>query len=154
MKLEIVKISLIIYFVLLSTIGAAQTNYIFFYRPYTDKSETNLYRDTNLKFDYRTQYNNIKRAIVATDVENAISHNDYRFVSISGNSYLFPGLEHDYLKKYKKYIDEYKHKVIEGTSDMIGPDLPFLQPVAYDYAKQYNFLLFLEIKKRERNKVK
>jgi len=142
----------------------AQEHYIFFYPPYTDKSETNLYRDTNIKFDYLTQYTNIKSSIVANDVKNAIAHNDYRFIGISGNSYLYPGLEGGYEKekngettfvslarKYEKYLNRYHFKVIKGTSDALRSDLPPLQSIAYDYAKRYNAILFLKIKEMEKN---
>jgi len=136
----------------------APKNYIFFYKPYTGEDETNLYQKTQLKFDYKTQYNNLKRADVNSEINNAINHHDYRFISISGNSYLYPGLEGGYAKnkkgekefiflakKYEPYITRYKTKVIEGTSDAANANLPPLQSLAYDYAQAYNKLLLLKI---------
>ncbi len=131
--------------------GQTKPKYIFFYKPYTDSSETNLYRDTIVKFDFKIQYENIKAADMEKDVEMAISNMDYRIVAISGNSYLYPGLEGGYktnkdgtkafiglAPKYEDYIKKYGFKVIEGTSDSINPDEPPLQQLAYEYAKKYN----------------
>ena len=80
-----------LYFV--QSFGQASPRFILYYKPYTDSSETNLYRDTVIKFDLNTQYENIKNADIEKDVEIAILNKDYRIVGISGNSYLFPGLE-------------------------------------------------------------
>ena len=139
--------------------GQTNPKYIFFYRPYTDSIETNLYRDTIIKFDYNIQYENIKIADIKKDVKIAIANSDFRIVSISGNSYLFPGLEGGYRKnkdgtkafislasKYELYIKKYSFKVIKGTSDAIDPSKPPLQTVAYDYAKKYNMILLKKMK--------
>ena len=139
--------------------GQTNPKYIFFYKPYTDSSETNLYKDTTIKFDYNIQYGNIKNANVKNDVKNAIAHSDFRIVSISGYSYLFPGLEGGYRKnkdgtkafislasKYELYIKKYSFKVIKGTSDAINLNNQFLQSVAYDYAKKYNLILLKKMK--------
>ena len=151
-----IKLNIIALFILISGLALGQTNskVIFFYKPYTDSSETNLYRDTLVKFDFKTQYENIKNADIEKEVEIAIGHNDYRIVGISGNSYLYPGLEGGYKTKkdgtkafigldpkYESYIKKYGFKVIKGTSDSSNPDNPPLQGVAYEYAKKYNLLL-------------
>jgi hypothetical protein len=151
------KFCIILSFTILtfSCFGQAKTNYIFFYKPYTDSSETNLYKDTIVKFDYKVQYANLKKANINNDVEWAIKNNDLRIISISGNSYLFPGLEGGYIKlkngtkafvhlakKYEFHFKKYGFKVIEGTSDFIdGNELP-LQSISYDYATKYNKRLF------------
>ena len=144
------------------TFGQTNPKYIFFYKPYTDSTETNLYRDTIVKFDFRTQYENIKNAEIEKDVEFAILNKDYRIVGISGNSYLYPGLEGGYKTnndgtktfigldpKYENYVKKYGFKVISGTSDSINPNDPPLQSLAYEYAKKYNLLLLekMNIKK-------
>lgn len=142
------------------TVGAiAQTkpDYIVFYKPYTAERETNVYTTGPIKFDYNTQYTNVKKANISEDLGLAIKHNDYRFIGISGNSYLLPGLEGyiknekgvkgwGHLKKYEKYINKYKFKIIEGTSDAINSNAPPLQSAAYDYAIQYNKLLLTYFK--------
>jgi hypothetical protein len=153
-----ITISIIVFqFLFFRGIVVAQKGCIFFYKPYTNKYETNLYKKTQLKFDYKTQYNNLKRADVNYEIKNAIKHNDYRFIAISGVSYLYPGLEGGYeqnkkgekefiflAKKYEPYITRYKVKVIEGTSDAINKNLLPLQSLAYDYAQAYNKLLLLK----------
>jgi hypothetical protein len=144
--------------------GQTVPKYIFFYKPYTDSSETNLYKDTLVKFDYNIQYANIANANINDDIENAIKNNDFRLISISGNSYLFPGLEGGYKKlkdgtkafvplgeKYEAHFKKYGFKVIEGTSDFIdGNKLP-LQSIAYDYAKKYNRLLLQKLARQKIN---
>jgi hypothetical protein len=147
----------IVLFLILKGQCFGQTNpkYIFFYKPYTDSMETNLYRDTAVKFDYTIQFKNIKNAEIEKDVKIAIAHSDFRIISISGYSYLFPGLEGGYKKnkdgtktfislasKYEGYIKKYGFKVIKGTSDAITP----LQTVAYEYAKKYNSILLVKMK--------
>ena len=146
--------------------GQSNIKCIFYYKPYTDSSETNLYKDTIIKFDYKIQYDNITKADIDREVDNAIAHSDFRFISISGNSYLYPGLEGGYKKledgkkafiglsyKYEKYIMKYGFKVIEGTSDVINPADPPLQGVAYDFAKKYNQKLLKKIEiKSDRQK--
>ena len=135
---------------------------VFFYKPYTDSSETNLYRDTLVKFDFKTQYENIKNADIEKEVEIALLHNDYRIVGISGNSYLYPGLEGGYETnkdgtkafigldpKYESYIKKHGFKVIEGTSDSINPNDPPLQSVAYEYAKKYNLMLLEKMRTKK-----
>jgi hypothetical protein len=152
---------------LCATGATAQKTYIFFYKPYSDSSETNLYQKTLPRFDFKTQYVNIKNADVKSDFNNATSHKDYRFISISGVGYLCPGLEGGYIKykvgervfvvserKYEKYLKKFKSKVIEGTSDAINVDLPPLQSVAYDYAKAYNMFLLIKIAELEKTNTK
>ena len=149
-------------FVLFAFLGFTQTSprYIVFYKPYTDSEETNLYKDTLVKFDYNTQYKNVKNANVNADVENAMEHNDLRIVSISGYTYLYPGLEGGYRRnkdgsktfiflsdKYSEYLATHSFKVIMGTSDAMMEGNPPLQSVAYDYAKKYNTLLLLKMKR-------
>jgi len=158
------KTLLVIQCIFLTHCSFAQSvpNYIIFHKPFTDSSETNLYNDTVIKFNYNVQYTNIKSADIKKDVENAIRHNDLRIVAISGNSYLYPGLEGGYeklkdgrkafiglSKKYEDHLTKYSFKVIEGTSDAINEGDPPLQSVAYDYAKKYNMLLFKRIAKKE-----
>ena len=134
--------------------GQTIPNYIIFYKPYSDSIETNLYYDTIIKFNYEIQYANLKNAKIEEDVNRAIKNNDLRIISISGNSYLFPGLEGGYKTEkngtkvfmhlsdeYKPYLDKHGCKVISGTSDMIYSDRLPLQGIAYDYAKEYNKLL-------------
>jgi hypothetical protein len=165
MKRASIIINMIIFQLLFHTITLAKKGYIFFYKPYTDSSETNLYQKTQLKFDFKTQYNNIKNANIKNDVNNAILHKDYRFVSISGVGYLYPGLEGGYVKdkkggkqfvflahKNEKYVKKYKTKVIEGTSDAISMSLPPLQNIAYDYAYAYNKILLLKIAELKKGK--
>lgn len=151
-----IKLNITALLTLISGLALGQTSpkVIFFYTSYTDSSETNLYRDPLVKFDIKTQYENIKNADIEKEVETAIGHNDYRIVGISGNSYLYPGLEGGYKTnrdgtklfkgldpKYESYIKKYGLKVVEGTSDSINPDNPPLQGVAYEFAKKYNLLL-------------
>ena len=130
----------------------SKTGYIVFYKPYTDQMETNVYTSGPIKFDYNTQIKNVKNANITEDLDLAIKHKDYRFIGISGNTYVLPGLEgytkdkngvlgFGYLKKYEKYIDKYKFKAIMGTSDVINSNGPDLQSVAADYAEKYNKLL-------------
>lgn len=142
--------------------GQSNIKCIFYYKPYTDSSETNLYKDTVIKFDYKTQYDNITKSNIDREVDNAIAHSDFRFISISGNSYLYPGLEGGYKKlkngtkvfiglseKYEQYIRKYGFKVVKGTSDSINADDPPLQGVAYDFAKKYNQKLLKKIEIRK-----
>jgi hypothetical protein len=135
----------------------SKTGYIVFYKPYTSQIETNLYTSGPIKFDYNTQFKNVKNANITKDLDLAIKHKDYRFIGFSGNSYVLPGLQgylkdkngvlgFGYLKKYEKYIDKYKFKAIMGTSDVINSNSPDLQGVASDYAKEYNKLLLAFIK--------
>jgi hypothetical protein len=132
-------------------IGMAQKGCIFFYKPYTDSYETNFYKKAQSKFDYKTQYNNIKSANIKSELKNAISHQDHRFIAISGESYLYPGLEGASTllsRKYERYIKKYKFKVIECTSDAIKSNLPPLQNMAYHYAQEYNKMLLTKIEHR------
>ena len=150
------KISISAVLILISALVFGQTSHkvIFFYKPYTDSIETNLFLDTLFKFDYKTQYENIKNADVVKDVETAIRNNDFRFIGISGNSYLYPGLEGGYEtnrdgtktfigldQKYKSNIKKYSFKVIKETGDSINSDNPPLQGIAYEYARKYNLLI-------------
>ena len=157
-----IYISLSFLFLTYLGFGQATHKYIFFYKPYTDSSETNLYKDTLVKFDYDIQYWNIANANINDDVKNAIKNNDFRLISISGNSYLFPGLEGGYKKlkdgtkafitlgeKYEVYYKKYGFKVIEGTSDFVDGNKLDLQSIAYDYAKKYNSLIFAKVSKVE-----
>lgn len=136
--------------------------FIIFYKPYADNNDLDIYLPKLIKFDYKTQYENIKNANIEKDLETAVHNNDYKVVSISGYSYLFPGLEGGYQTtndgtkifigldpKYENYIKIYGFKVIKGTSDAIADTLP-MQSVAYKYAKKYNLLL-LEKMKMEKN---
>jgi hypothetical protein len=138
--------------------GQTKSNYILFHKAYSDSSETNLYKDTIIRFDYNIQYANLKNSNVANDVERAIKNRDLRVVAISGNSYLYPGFEGGYKKlkdgtkafvgldkKYEEHLKKYGFKVIQGTSDVVDSDKPPLQTVAYNYAKEYNRLLFLKV---------
>jgi hypothetical protein len=138
-KRTAMKIHIIVLLILITgqTFGQTSLKVIFFYKPYTDSSETNLYRDTLVKFDFKTQYENIKNADIKKEVEIALLHNDFRIVGISGVSYLFPGRD----SRYESYIKKHSFKVIKGTSDSINEDEPPLQNVAYEYAKKYNLLL-------------
>ena len=136
---------------------------IFYYKPYTDSLETNLYKDTIVKFDYKTQYYNLESANLNNEVENAIVQRDYRIIALSGNCYVFPGLDGGYetksdgskvfiglSRKYEPHFKKYGFKVIKGTSDVInGDDLP-LQSVASDFARKYNALLFEMIENKEK----
>jgi hypothetical protein len=157
MKKASIIINLIVFqFLFISCNAPTQRDCIFFSKPYTDSYETNLYQKTPLKFDFKTQYNNIKRADVKSEVINANNHHDYRFVAIAGNSYLYPGLEETTTllsAKYQKYISKYKFKVIAGTSDAINPNLPPLQNVAYHYAQAYNKMLLIKIEELENKKL-
>ena len=132
-------------------ISQSKLNYIFFYKAHSDTIETNLYKDTILKFDMKIQYDNLKAANINEEVEKAIKNGDFRIVSISGYSVLYPGLEGGYQKnrdgtksfialnpKYEKYLNKYSYKIIKGTSDNINLNDPPIQSVAYDYAKKYN----------------
>ena len=158
------KFNILVLLILVKGLAFGQTSpkVIFFYKPYTDSSETNLYRDTLVKFDFKTQYENIKNANIEKEVEIALVHNDYRIIGISGNSYLYPGLEGGYKTnkdgtktfigidpKYESYIKKYGFKVINGTSDSINSDNPPLQGVAYEYAKKYNQLLLEKMKTKK-----
>ncbi|MBB2145389.1 hypothetical protein GM921_07835 [Pedobacter sp. LMG 31464] len=158
------KINIIALLILITgqTFGQTSPKVIFFYKPYTNSSETNLYRDTLVKFDFKTQYENIENADIEKEVQIALLHNDYRIVGISGNSYLYPGLEGGYKTnkdgtkafigldpKYKSYIKKYGFKVIQGTSDSMNPDNPPMQGVAYEYAKKYNLLLLEKMKTKK-----
>jgi len=134
---------------------------IFYYKPYTDSLENNLYKNTIVKFDYNTQYYNLESANINIEVENAIMQKDYRIIAISGNCYVFPGLDGGYetksdgskvficlSRKYESHFKKYGFKVIKGTSDMInGNGLP-LQRIAADFAEKYNALLFEKIENK------
>jgi hypothetical protein len=162
MRKASITITVIVFqFLFIHGIVLAQKGCIFFYKPYTDSHETNLYQKIQSKFDYKTQYNNIKAANIKSELKNAINHHDYRFIAISGNSYVYPGLEGGYIKnkngeeefvgltkKNEKYIKKYKFKVIEGTSDAIKSNLPPLQSAAYHYAQEYNKMLIIKIEQR------
>ena len=156
------RFCIILSFTVFTFCSFGQTNpkYIFFYKPYTDSSETNLYKDTIIKFDYNIQYANLKNANINNDVNWAIKNNDLRLISISGNSYLFPGLEGGYVKlkngskafvhlakKYEEHFNKYGFKVIAGTSDFIDGNKLDLQSVSYDYASKYNKRLLAVIGK-------
>jgi hypothetical protein len=139
------KILLIVLQAIVPLINLSAQNkidYIVFEKPYTDSLETNLYKAGPIKFDFKTQYYNVKKANITEDLNRAISHNDFRFISISGVGYLFPGLEN---KKYNKYLKKYKFKVVLGTSDAHNMSEPPLQGVAYDYGEKYNKLLLTRI---------
>lgn len=142
--------------------GQYSKNVIIFYDPQTNRSETNLYKDTIISFDFNTQYNHLKEANIKADIEKAVLHHDFRIIAISGVSYLYPGLEGGYKtnkngKKtfialspsYDLHLKKFGFKVIKGTSDAINLNEVPLQSVAYDYAKGYNTLLFIEMKKRK-----
>lgn len=128
---------------------------IFFYKPYTDSSENNLYIKTNQKFNYNIQYSNLKKANINVDLTIALKHQDYRFIAISGVSYLWPGLMgyikyngnkgYGVLNQYKHLLNKYNFKVIYGTSDVIDSSKPDLQGVAFDYALKYNKMLLLKL---------
>ena len=131
------------------------SDYIVFYNPDSNLLEDNTYNTSNeVKFNYLIQYTNLQKSNVARDVKLALSHKDYRIISIIGYSYLYPGLEGGYQKmqdgtkmfinldkKHEDYIKKNGFKVIKGTSDVIRTSAPPLQGVAYDYAKNYNTLL-------------
>jgi len=138
--------------------GQTSQKLIFFYKPFTNNIETNLYKDTIVKFDYMTQYENIKTADIEKDVHTAIVNKDYRIIGISGYSYLYPGLEGGYKTnkdgtksfisldpKYENLLKKNGFKVIQGTSDSMNPNEPPLQTVAYEYAKKYNLLILEKI---------
>ena len=141
-----------------SCVGQHQSKIIFYYKPYTDISETNLYSDAKIEFDFEKQYENIKSANIGFEVENAIRNNDFRIIALSGNSYVYPGLNGGYEINadgteayigispiYEPHIKKFGFKVIQGTSDSINPfDLP-LQNISYDFAKEYNMLLFKKV---------
>jgi hypothetical protein len=156
------KIIILALLILITEQSFGQTNskVIFFHIPNTNDNETNLYRDTLVKFDFKTQYENIKAADIEKEVQIALSHNDFRIVGISGYSYLYPGLEGGYETnkdgtkvfirldpKYKNYIKKYGFKVIVGTSNSINLDEPPLQEIAYEFAKKYNLILLEKMKK-------
>lgn len=156
------KIKLVIFAILIVPnilFGQDSLNVIFYYKPYTDSSETNQYKTTLLEFNYDTQYHNLKFANANIEVENAIKHSDYRFIGLSGASYVYPGLDGGYNVNsdgskvyiglnniYKSHFNKYGFKVIEGTSDYINPNTPPLQRVAYEFAKKYNLLLYSKFK--------
>ncbi len=107
-----------------------------------DSCKTNSI-DTN--FDYQAQYFNLKHSIIELALDNALKNNDKRVVAISGVSILFPGLETENaaLKtRYSKYLSIYGYKVVWGTSDVVNLSVPGLQSAAYEFAKNYNTLLF------------
>ncbi|MFI5158968.1 MAG: hypothetical protein ACHQF4_08880 [Sphingobacteriales bacterium] len=149
---------------LISFIGHAQkeTSAIFYYRPYTAISETNLYSKPTKKFNYNIQYLNIKKANVDEELKRALNYHDYRFIAISGNSYIYPGLEeymiikgqkaYGILKNNEPYINKYKFKVVQGTSDAIDADSPPLQSIAEHFAESYNKLLLQKLEYIERKK--
>lgn len=118
-------------------------DYIVFFKPYTTERETNLYTSGPIKFDFNTQYTNIKDTNLNADFDRAVRHKDYRAIAISGVEYLLPGITGANRDKYFK--KEY-FKVIEGTSDAINSSAPPLQSVAYDYAIHYNKLLLKYLK--------
>jgi hypothetical protein len=156
MRKASIKIAMVVFpFLFLHSIGFAQNGCIFFYEPSTESYETNFYKKPQSKFDYKTQYNNIKTANVKNELNNAINHHDYRFIAISGNSILYPGLESastSLSRKFERYIKLYKVKVIEGTNDVIYLNLPPLQKVAYQYAQEYNKRLLIKIATLENKK--
>jgi len=154
MKQIITILSLAFVFIANCSYGKTKPNYIIFYKPYTDSNETNLYNDSIIKYDYKIQYANLKNANVEEDVKRAIAHKDLRIISICGVSYLFPGLDGSYKKgkngkdiyvpmnvKYKRYLHKHGFKVTLGTSDTHRSNELSLQPVAYNYAKEYNKLI-------------
>jgi hypothetical protein len=160
-KMKIFKIITIVFLSWLSScIGQNQSKTIFFFKPYTDISETNRYSDLEIEFNYKIQYENIKSANIEFEVENAIRNKDFRIIALSGNSYVFPGLDGGYeinadgskafigiSPLYEPYIERNGFKVIQGTSDNINPnDLP-LQSISYNFAKKYNMLLIKKVEK-------
>lgn len=151
---------LTIFFLSWSSLGFGQSSIkpIFFTKPYTDSTETNLYINTIIKFDYKTQYQNVKSADINKEVENEIRNKDYRVIALSGYSYIFPGLEgRDKINPdgskasiglrplFEPHINKFGFKVITGTSDTLYPGELQLQNVAYDFGKEYNRLLFVKI---------
>jgi hypothetical protein len=121
--------------------GQTIPNYIIFCKPDTDSTETNLYIDTIIKFNYEIQYTNLKNANIKDDVNRAIKNNDLRVIAIRTVSYVFPGLDLDHKTKPKKYLHKYGCKIIVGPSCVISSDRPSMHDVAYDYAEKYNTLL-------------
>jgi hypothetical protein len=127
------------------TLGVMAQNkldYIVFEKPYTGSLETNLYKAGPIKFDFRTQYNNLKKSDINEDLNRAIKNRDFRFIAISGFSYLLPGFKG---KQHDKALKSHNFKVIMGTSDAIDTSEPPLQSVAHDYAENYNKLLLSKI---------
>ena len=111
--------------------------------------------DTAKKFDFETQYRNLKNALVNVDLAKAIDNNDLRIVAISGVGVLFPGLETQnkaLIQKYDEYKLKYGFKVIRGTSDVVMPYKSPLQVAAYEYAKKYNTLLLKYLDKKTTKK--
>jgi len=138
-------------FIISNVNGQNRENYIVFHKPYKVNLETNHYTTDKIRFDYNTQYLNLKTANVENDLMIAMKHNDYRFIAISGNSYLWPGLmgyikyrggkAFGVLKQYEKYIAKDNYKVIMGTSDELDESQLDLQGEAFKYAEKYNKLL-------------
>jgi hypothetical protein len=156
MKIKSARIiGVLLIFILLKAYSQAPNNIIFFYKPYTASFENNLYAKTLIKFNYYIQYKNLKDADVAADLKRAIMHNDYRSIAISGNAYVWPGLDGYFtangektfgiLRRYERYLSKYKFKVIEGTSDDIYGSKPDLQDVAEQYANKYNQMLLKKL---------
>jgi hypothetical protein len=160
-RLKIITIILLTWTSL--SFGQNPSKIIFYFKPYTDSIETNLYKDTLVKFDYETQYYNLESANINIEVENAFKHNDFRIIALSGACYVFPGLDGGYETQsdgskvfiglshlYEPHFKKYGFKVIKGTSDAInGDDLP-LQSIASDFARKYNALLFEKIENKEK----
>jgi hypothetical protein len=139
-------------------VAPGKHNYILFYKPYVGGEENNFYDHDSLKFNMERQYANLKKADVLGDMQRAINHKDYRFISIDGVGYLYPGLERDekdkngapsfdFVAKWnERYLEKFGSKVIDGTNDSHSFKEPDLQLVAYDYAKRYNLMLLSKIK--------
>ena len=71
------------------------------------------------------------------DLENNISHNDYRFLCVYGYTETIPGVTID--KNMSELKDKYGIRCIDGTTDAIEDDehLKLMNSVV-NYAEEYN----------------
>jgi hypothetical protein len=108
-------------------------NNIIFLIPYSSETINGKYPKS--KSAYEIQFNNVKNANPNSDFQKALQKNDYRFIGISGQGYLIPGIEEGTINILVK---KHGFKIIAGTSDKINLGYPPLQSIAYNYAEKYN----------------
>ncbi len=81
----------------------------------------------------------LETADAIKDMQNAVAHNDYKFLAVDGYASMVPGVTEE---EYRNILETDEARSIEGTSDCIESDEQLrLQPIAMEYAKNYNVAL-------------
>lgn len=96
---------------------------------------------------FEKQTATLAEADVAADVASAVAKGDRRFLMNVGVGGTIPGVTN----WSAEMRETYGTRTLDGTGDMIfGPKHEEFKRVADDYARKYNQLLLMEIKKTEK----